>query len=143
MPFPFRPDSDPSVKEDGTLELYYLSAYCLPKILLLQLVGHRVIQISCVFCGFPMLQLMYQFDRSRIDRLNILLGRLVANLQCVVGIACKIHHFTYFISSTLSHTSIETEWFHVLSSIVYKIEWQILRLTPSSRLFSKNVEPGM
>ena len=33
-------------KEDGTLELYYLSAYCLPKILLLQLVGRRVIQIS-------------------------------------------------------------------------------------------------
>lgn len=30
-------------KEDGTLELYYLSAYCLPKILLLQLVGHWVI----------------------------------------------------------------------------------------------------
>ncbi|KAI3842480.1 hypothetical protein MKX03_035087 [Papaver bracteatum] len=41
-------------KEDGTLELYYLSAYCLPKILLLQLVGRRVIQISRVFCGFPM-----------------------------------------------------------------------------------------
>jgi heme exporter protein CcmB len=30
-------------KESGTLELYYLSAYCLPKILLLQLVGHWVI----------------------------------------------------------------------------------------------------
>jgi len=34
-------------KEDGTLELYYFSAYCLPKILLLQLVGYRVIQRQC------------------------------------------------------------------------------------------------
>ena len=41
--------------ESGALELYYLSAYCLPKILLLQWVGHRVIQISHVFCAFPML----------------------------------------------------------------------------------------
>lgn len=67
-------------KEDGTLELYYLSAYCLPKILLLQLVGHRVIQISCVFRGFPMLQLPYQ--RSGMDWLNILLGSLVLTLMC-------------------------------------------------------------
>ncbi|KAK4721132.1 hypothetical protein R3W88_011365 [Solanum pinnatisectum] len=29
-------------KEDGTLKLYYLSAYCLSKILLLQLVGHNL-----------------------------------------------------------------------------------------------------
>ncbi|KAF5807166.1 putative cytochrome c-type biogenesis protein CcmB [Helianthus annuus] len=61
-------------KEDGTLELYYLSAYCLPKILLLQLVGHQVIQISRAFRGFSMLQLPHQFGRSGMDRLNILLG---------------------------------------------------------------------
>ena len=29
---------------------------------------------SCVFCGFPMLQLPYQFGRSGMDRLNIPLG---------------------------------------------------------------------
>ncbi|KAI3695386.1 hypothetical protein L1987_78383 [Smallanthus sonchifolius] len=36
FPFPSAPFPR-NVKEDGTLELYYLSAYCLPKILLLQL----------------------------------------------------------------------------------------------------------
>uniref|UniRef100_J3LCL9 Uncharacterized protein n=1 Tax=Oryza brachyantha TaxID=4533 RepID=J3LCL9_ORYBR len=61
---------------------YYLSAYCLPKILLLQLVGHGVIQISHVFCAFPMLQLLYQFDRSGMDRLDILLGSPVLILLC-------------------------------------------------------------
>uniref|UniRef100_A0ACD6APR0 Uncharacterized protein n=1 Tax=Avena sativa TaxID=4498 RepID=A0ACD6APR0_AVESA len=67
--FPFPPEPFPrNDKESGTLELYYLSAYCLPKILLLQLVGHRVIQISRVFCAFPMLQLPYQLDRSGMDR---------------------------------------------------------------------------
>ena len=65
FPFPPAPFSR-NEKEDGTLELYYLSAYCLPKILLLQLVGHRVIQISCVFCGFPMLQLPYTM--SELDK---------------------------------------------------------------------------
>ena len=81
--FSFPPAPFPrNEKEDGTLELYYLSAYCLPKILLLQLVGHRVIQISCVFCGFPMLQLPYQFGRSGMDRLNIPLGSLVLTLLC-------------------------------------------------------------
>ncbi|KAI3830439.1 hypothetical protein MKX03_018129 [Papaver bracteatum] len=68
--------------EDGTLELYYLSAYCLLKILLLQLVGRQVIQISHVFCGFPMLQLLYQFDRSGMDWINILLGSPVLTLLC-------------------------------------------------------------
>ena len=89
MSFPFRsPSLFPfppapffrNEKEDGTLQLYYLSAYCLPKILLLQLVGHRVIQISCVFHGFPMLQLPYQ--RSEMDWLNISLGSLVLTLMC-------------------------------------------------------------
>ncbi|KAI3953327.1 hypothetical protein MKW92_039253 [Papaver armeniacum] len=36
-------------KEDGTLELYYLSAYCLPKILLLQLVGAG--PVLTLLCG--------------------------------------------------------------------------------------------
>jgi hypothetical protein len=120
-------------KESGTLELYYLSAYCLPKILLLQLVGHWVIQISCVFCAFPMLQLLYQFDRSGMDWLNILLGSLVLTLLCGIhsGSALGITSSSGWNSSqnpttsptllppTVSRTSIETEGFHVLSSIGY------------------------
>ncbi|CAI9274217.1 unnamed protein product [Lactuca saligna] len=81
FPFPSAPFPR-NEKEDGTLELYYLSAYCLPKILLLQLVGHRVIQISRVFRGFPMLQLPYQFGRSGMDQLNIPLGSLVLTFLC-------------------------------------------------------------
>nr|ANY30622.1 cytochrome c biogenesis B [Sagittaria latifolia] len=120
-------------KEDGTLELYYLSAYCLPKILLLQLVGHWVIQISRVFCGFPMLQLPYQFDRSGMDWLNIPLGSLVLTLLCgihsclALGITSSsgwnsLQNPTTSPTSlppTLSCTSIETEWFHVPLSIGY------------------------
>nr|BDI13094.1 cytochrome c biogenesis B [Begonia coptidifolia] len=132
--FPFPPAPFPrNEKKDGTLELYYLSAYCLPKILLLQLVGHRVIQISCVFRGFPMLQLPYQFGRSGMDRLNILLGSLVLTLLCGIhsSSALGIPSSSGWNSSknpttsptslppTLSRTSIETEWFHVLSSIGY------------------------
>nr|YP_010898485.1 cytochrome c biogenesis B [Selenicereus monacanthus]WHL55267.1 cytochrome c biogenesis B [Selenicereus monacanthus] len=120
-------------KEDGTLELYYLSAYCLPKILLLQLVGHRVIQISRVFCSFPMLQLLYQFGQSGMDRLNILLGSPVLTLLCgihsrlALGITSSsgwnssqnLTTSPTSLPSTVSRTSIETEWFHVLSSIGY------------------------
>jgi hypothetical protein len=120
-------------KEDGTLELYYLSAFCLPKILLLQLVGHWVIQISCVLCGFPMLQLLYQFGRSGMDWLNILLGSLVFTLLCGIHscLALGITSSSGWNSSqnsttsptllplTLFRTSIETEWFHVLLLIGY------------------------
>ncbi|PHT27171.1 putative cytochrome c biogenesis ccmB-like mitochondrial protein [Capsicum baccatum] len=132
FPFPSAPFPR-NEKEDGTLELYYLSAYCLPKILLLQLVGHRVIQISRVFRGFPMLQLPYQFGRSGMDRLNIPLGSLVLTLLCGIHSrsALGITSSSGWNSSqnptisptllppTVSRTSIETEWFHVLSSIGY------------------------
>lgn len=132
FPFPSAPFPR-NEKEDGTLELYYLSAYCFQKILLLQLVGHRVIQISRVFCGFPMLQLPYQFGRSGMDRLNIPLGSLVLTLLCGIHSrsALGITSSSGWNSSqnpttsptslppTLSRTSIETEWFHVLSSIGY------------------------
>ncbi|GJR62670.1 cytochrome c biogenesis B [Tanacetum coccineum] len=130
FPFPSAPFPR-NEKEDGTLELYYLSAYCLPKILLLQLVGHRVIQISRVFRGFPMLQLPYQFGRSGMDRLNIPLGSLVLTFLCgihsrsALGITSSSggnssQNPTTSPTSlplTLSRTSIETEWFHVLSPI--------------------------
>ncbi|KAF3617301.1 putative cytochrome c biogenesis ccmB-like mitochondrial protein [Capsicum annuum] len=145
MSFPFRSIQIPPLfsfsstsfprneKEDGILELYYLIAYFLPKILLLQLVGHRVIQISCVFRGFPMLQLPYQFYRSRMDWLNIPLGSLVLTLLCgihsrsALGITTssgwnKLQNPTTSptpFPSTVTRTSIETEWFYALSSIGY------------------------
>lgn len=155
-------------KEDGTLELYYLSAYCLPKILLLQLVGHWVIQISCVFRGFPMLQLPYQ--RSGMDWLNILLGSLVLTLMCgihsclALGITSSsgwnsLQNLTTLptlLPLMLFCTSIETELFHVLLLIGYFFlfvslfpilvsislqDW--MANSPPIRLFSKNVTPGM
>nr|WNR49286.1 cytochrome c biogenesis B [Acorus tatarinowii] len=113
------------------LELYYLSPYSLPKILLLQLVGHWVLQMSCLFCGFPILQLLYQFDQFGMDRLNILFGSLVATLLCGIHSFSLNFVFSGWNSSQnpttlptslppiLSRTSIETEWFHVLSSIGY------------------------
>ncbi|KAI3664445.1 hypothetical protein L1987_88783 [Smallanthus sonchifolius] len=143
FPFPSAPFPR-NEKEDGTLELYYLSAYCLPKILLLQLVGHRVIQISRVFRGFPMLQLPYQFGRSGMDRLNIPLGSLVLTFLCgihsrsALGITSSSGGNSSqnpttsptSLPPTLSRTSIETEWFHVLSSIGYSFPF--VSLSPIS-----------
>ncbi|CAN4115704.1 unnamed protein product [Withania somnifera] len=104
FPFPSAPFPQ-NEKEDGTLELYYLSAYFLPKILLLQLVGHCAIQISHVFLGFPMLQLPYQFDRSGMD--------------CGWNSSQNPTTSPTSLPPTLSHTSIKIEWFHILSSISY------------------------
>nr|DAD43493.1 TPA_asm: hypothetical protein HUJ06_001723 [Nelumbo nucifera] len=110
FPFPLEPFPR-NEKEDGTLELYYLSAYCLPKILLLQLVGHRVIQISRVFRGFPMLQLPYQFDRSGMDRLNIPLGSPVSRhmlpkrTQHLLPLEILVFHLTYFLLNSLKSSS--------------------------------------
>nr|UPI48999.1 cytochrome c biogenesis B [Balanophora laxiflora] len=116
-------------KEDGTLEIYFLSFFCLPKILLLQLVGTRVIQISCVFRGFPMLQLPYQF--GGIDWLNIFLGSLVLTLLCGIHSSLALGGTSGWNSSqnpttsptssppTIFITCIETEWFHVPSSMGY------------------------
>jgi len=122
-----------SDKEDGTPESYSLSAYCLPEILLLQLVGHWVIIISCVFCSFPMLQLLYQFDRFEMNWLNILLGSLILTLICgihsclALGITSSSGWNSLQNLTTLPTllplivfcTSIETEWFHVLLLIGY------------------------
>ncbi|KAF0915420.1 hypothetical protein E2562_036272, partial [Oryza meyeriana var. granulata] len=84
---------------------------------------HRVIQISHVFCAFPMLQLPYQFDRSGMDWLNILLGSPVLTLLCGIhsGLALRITSSSGWNSSqnpttsptllppTVSRTSIETK----------------------------------
>lgn len=132
--FPFPPAPFPrNEKDDGTLEFYYISTSCLPKILLLQLVGHRVFQISRVLSGFPMLLLPYQFGRSGINRLNIFCGSLVLTLMCGIlsRLAFGITSCSGWNSSqnpstsptllppTLYRTFLETEWFHAPSSIGY------------------------
>ncbi|KAA3449954.1 cytochrome c biogenesis B [Gossypium australe] len=80
-----------------------------------------------------MLQLPYQFDRSGMDRLNILLGSPVLTLLCGIHSrsALGVTSSSGWNSSqnpttsptllppTVSRTSIETEGFHVLSSIGY------------------------
>ncbi|KAJ8422299.1 hypothetical protein Cgig2_028260 [Carnegiea gigantea] len=132
LPFPRAPFLQ-NDKEGSTLELYYLRAYYLLKILLLQLVGHWVIQISRVFYSFPMLQLLYQFGQSRMDWLNILLGSSVLTLLCgihsrlALGITSSsgwnssqnLTTSPTSLPSTVSRTSIKTKWFHVLSLIGY------------------------
>lgn len=157
FPFPSAPFPR-NEKEDGTLELYDLSVYCFQKILLLQLVGHRVIQISRVFRGFPMLELPYQFGRSGIDRLNIPLGSLVLTLLCGIHSrsALGITSSSGWNSSqnpttsptslppTLSRTSIETEWFHVLSSIGYSstfVSFFLISVSISSQDWMANSPP--
>ncbi|KAK8937343.1 hypothetical protein KSP39_PZI012602 [Platanthera zijinensis] len=80
-----------------------------------------------------MLQLSYQFDRSGMDRLNIPLGSPVLTLLCGIHSrsALGITSSSGWNSSqnpttsptslppTVSRTSIEIEWFHILSSIGY------------------------
>nr|QXE44149.1 cytochrome c biogenesis B [Pinus armandii] len=147
--FPLLPEPfSRSDKEDGTPESYSSSAYCLPEILLLQLVGHRVIRISGVFRSFPMLQLPYQFDRSEMNWFNIPPGSPILTLMCGIHSrsALGITSSSGWNSSqnpttlpTLSppivlRTSIETEWFHVPSSIGYS--------SPFASLFPISVSMG-
>nr|AEM46227.1 cytochrome c biogenesis b [Silene noctiflora]AEM46231.1 cytochrome c biogenesis B [Silene noctiflora]AEM46234.1 cytochrome c biogenesis B [Silene noctiflora]AJP34442.1 cytochrome c biogenesis B [Silene noctiflora]AJP34470.1 cytochrome c biogenesis B [Silene noctiflora] len=120
-------------KEDGTIELYYLSKAPLPKILLIQLIGHWAIQISRILCTFPILELFYQFGQSGMERLNIIVGSMILTLLCGIHSALAIsikessgwnssQNLTTLptsLPSTLFRTSIQTEWFHVLSSIGY------------------------
>nr|AEO21058.1 cytochrome c biogenesis B [Silene conica]AEO21083.1 cytochrome c biogenesis B [Silene conica] len=132
FPFPTAPFLR-NEKEDGTLELYSLSASSLPRILLLQLVGHWFLQISRLLCSFPILELFYQFGQSGMDRLNMILGSLVLTLLCgihsslTLGITSSsgwnssqnLTTSPTSLPSTLFRTSIETSWFHVLLSIGY------------------------
>nr|YP_009227134.1 cytochrome c biogenesis B [Welwitschia mirabilis]AMA20991.1 cytochrome c biogenesis B [Welwitschia mirabilis]QXE44327.1 cytochrome c biogenesis B [Welwitschia mirabilis] len=129
-----------SDKEDGTPELYSSSAYCLPEILLLRLYGVLVLRISCVVCSFPMLQLSYQHDRPFMNWLNIILGSSILTQLCGImnclslGITSSSgwnssHVITtspYFSPPLVFCTSIETEWFHVLSSIGYSSPFAFL-----------------
>nr|QPK67022.1 cytochrome c biogenesis B [Pelargonium australe] len=120
-------------KENGTLELYFLSSFCLPRILLIQLAGHWFIQISCLLFAFPILQSIYQFDQFAMDCLNILLGTLVLTILCgihsslALGIGASnlrnslktVTTLPTLLPLILFATSIETEWYHVLLLIGY------------------------
>jgi ABC-type transport system involved in cytochrome c biogenesis permease component len=63
--------------EDGTPELYCSRGYCLQKILLSKLVGHWDLQISGVFCTFPVVQLLYQLDQLKMNWFTLIIGSLI------------------------------------------------------------------
>jgi heme exporter protein CcmB len=125
--------------EDGTLELYYLSGYCLQKILLSKLYGHWVLQISGVFCSFPVLQLLYQFDQSKMNWFTIIIGSQIFTLMCGIH-SCLALGITSNGWNSLQNlttlptllpliafcTSIETEWFHVISLMGYLLLFSFL-----------------
>jgi hypothetical protein len=85
-----------------------------------------------------------------MDRLNILSGSSVLTLLCAIhsrstlGVTfgsgwkleqlAKSNHFTSFIAPTISCTSIETKWFHVLTLIGYSSHF--VSLYPISVLIS-------
>nr|YP_009674849.1 cytochrome c biogenesis B [Fossombronia foveolata]QDE12820.1 cytochrome c biogenesis B [Fossombronia foveolata] len=118
--------------EDGTPELYYLSGYCLQKIPLSKLYGHRVLQISGVFRSFPVLQPSHQFDQSKMNWFTIIIGSQIFTPMCgihpcsALGITSNgwnsLQNLTTLptlLPSIVFCTSIETEWFHVISLMGY------------------------
>jgi heme exporter protein CcmB len=123
--------------EDGTLDSYHLSGYCLQKILLSQLVGHWVPQIIGVSCSFPVLQLVYQFDQSGMNWFAIIIGSLIFTLMCgihsclALGITSRnsLQHLTSLptlLPLLVFCTSIETEWFHVSLLMGYLLLFLLL-----------------
>nr|QXE44195.1 cytochrome c biogenesis B [Podocarpus macrophyllus] len=148
IPPPLSPLPEPffrNDKEDGTPESYPSSTYCSPEILPLQLVGHRVFRISCVFRSLPIPQLLYQFDRSGMNWFNIPPGSPIFTLMCgihscsALGISSSGWNSSQN-STTLptrsplivSRTPIETEWFHVPLSIGYSPPFASLSPIPVS-----------
>lgn len=137
LSFPFLPERFfQNDFEDGTPELYCLSGYCLQKILLSKLVGHWVLQISGVFRTFPVLQLLYQFDQSKMNWFTIIIGSLVFTLMCgihspsALGITSNswnsLQNPTTLptpLPPIISCTSIETEWFHVFLLMGYLLSF--------------------
>nr|YP_009047535.1 cytochrome c biogenesis B [Atrichum angustatum]AGN74326.1 cytochrome c biogenesis B [Atrichum angustatum]AHG58970.1 cytochrome c biogenesis B [Atrichum angustatum] len=118
--------------EDGTLELYCSSGYCLQKILLSKLVGHWVLQISGVFCTFPVVQLLYQFDQPKMNWFTLIIGSLVFTLMCGIHSCLALGIISHSWNSLqnlttlptllpliIFCTSIETEWFHGLLLMGY------------------------
>uniref|UniRef100_A0A3Q7J8B1 RNA polymerase alpha subunit C-terminal domain-containing protein n=1 Tax=Solanum lycopersicum TaxID=4081 RepID=A0A3Q7J8B1_SOLLC len=103
-------------KEDGTLESYYLSAYCLTKILFLQLVGHWVIQISRVFPAILDSKRLYYgrfipcpLLKSQADTICIAIGRsLLGEIEgtCITRVKSeKVPHEHFTITGNLYGTS--------------------------------------
>ncbi|KAG0520826.1 hypothetical protein BDA96_08G107500 [Sorghum bicolor] len=94
-------------KESGTLELYYLSAYCL---LLAKNPTSTIEWISYILLGSLVLTLLcgYSFSLGSWSHIPQWFEQLT-----------KPNHFTYFINRNLLRTSIETEGFYLLSSNGY------------------------
>nr|WIA66443.1 cytochrome c biogenesis B [Apopellia endiviifolia]WIA66484.1 cytochrome c biogenesis B [Apopellia endiviifolia]WIA66525.1 cytochrome c biogenesis B [Apopellia endiviifolia]WIA66566.1 cytochrome c biogenesis B [Apopellia endiviifolia] len=139
--------------EDGTLELYYLSGYCLQKIPLSKLYGHWVLQISGVSRSFPALQLLYQFDQSKINWFTIIIGSQIFTLMCGIHSRLALGITSNGWNSLQNPTTlptllplivfctIETEWFHVISLMGYLLLflflYPILVSITSSRILAK------
>nr|YP_009674934.1 cytochrome c biogenesis B [Haplomitrium hookeri]QDE12947.1 cytochrome c biogenesis B [Haplomitrium hookeri] len=133
LPFPPERFSQNDL-EDGTPELYYLSGYCLQKIPLSKLSGYWVLQISGVFRSFPVPQLLYQFDQSKMSWFTIIIGSQIFTLMCGIhprlALGITSNGWSSLQNPTTSptllplivfRTSIETEWFHVLFSMGYSL----------------------
>nr|YP_010881229.1 cytochrome c biogenesis B [Pellia neesiana]WIA66977.1 cytochrome c biogenesis B [Pellia neesiana]WIA67018.1 cytochrome c biogenesis B [Pellia neesiana]WIA67059.1 cytochrome c biogenesis B [Pellia neesiana] len=121
--------------EDGTLELYYLSGYCLQKIPLSKLYGHWVLQISGVSRSFPALQLPYQFDQSKMNWFTIIIGSQIFTPMCGIhprsALGITSNGWNSLQNPTTLPTSLPlivfctsissektTEWFHVIISLM-------------------------
>ena len=89
FPFPAAPFLRKE-KEDGTLEIYNLSTYPLPKILLLQLTGHWIIQISRITAALPISEIAYQCNKAQIQIQNIILATILLTILCGIHSAIAI-----------------------------------------------------
>lgn len=118
--------------EDGTLELYCSSGYCLQKILLSKLVGHWVLQISGIFGTLPVVQLLYQFDQLKMNWFTLIIGSLIFTLMCGIHSCLALGIISHswnslqnlttlptLLPSIIFRASTETEWFHVLLLMGY------------------------
>lgn len=140
--------------EDGTLELYCLSGYCLQKILLSKLVGHWVLQISGVFRTFPVVQLLYQFNQLKMNWFTLIIGSLIFTLMCGIHSCLALRIISHSWNSLQNLTTLPTllsliifcafteiEWFHVLLLMGYLLLFLffhfILVLITSQKLISQ------
>ncbi len=59
------------------------------------MVGCWVLKISGIFLTFPILQLLYQFDQSKINWFTIIIGSLVLTIMCGI-------HFCWALGMTFN-----------------------------------------
>nr|YP_009755781.1 channel subunit of ABC transporter for cytochrome c1 [Gonatozygon brebissonii]QIQ23059.1 channel subunit of ABC transporter for cytochrome c1 [Gonatozygon brebissonii] len=63
--------------EDGTLELYFLSAMPSHRIFLSKLFGNWLLKGSGILCSYPLLALIYHFEPSAYVAFTLLLGSFI------------------------------------------------------------------